>query len=513
VISIDVLSDDILLEVFDFYMDEDEDESAYSKREIEAWQSLVHVCRRWRSIVFGSPRRLNLRLLYTPGTPARDTLDVWPALPLFIRSYGGHSTEGVDNIVAVLERSDRVYEVNLWDIPSLHLEKVLTTMQEPFPELTFLRLRSADETVTVLPDSFLGGSASPLRRLILDGIPFPGLLKPLLSATRLTELQLSDIPHSGVSSEAIVAVLSTLTSLKYFWLEFQSPLSRPDRTSQRPPPLTRSVFPALVSFWFKGVSEYLEDIVARIDTPQLNLVNITFFNQIVFDTPQFIKFICRTPKLEAFDKAHVNFDAVRVKLSLERSSYGELNVAIPCREPDWQVSSLEQVCTSCLPPLSTLEYLYIYEAPESPPDWKNNIENAQWLELLHPFTAVVDLYLSQQFAQFIVPALQELVGGRTMEVLPALQNIFLELEYLTGPVHEGVGKFVSARQHSGHPIAVSRWKSDFDSADSEGYSGSEQGSDSKQDSDSDSDSDLEWYSGPERDSDSEWESNPERESD
>ena len=105
---------------------------------IEAWQSLVHVCRRWRSVVFGSPRRLNLRLVCTAKTPARDTLDVWPALPLVIRCNGDYPTESVDNIIAVLERSDRVCQINLMDVPSSHLEKVSAAMQEPFPELTHL---------------------------------------------------------------------------------------------------------------------------------------------------------------------------------------------------------------------------------------------------------------------------------------------------------------------------------------------------------------------------------------
>jgi hypothetical protein len=46
-VSIDVLPDEVLLEIFDFYVDEDE--SAYEipiyKEEVEAWQALVHVCR------------------------------------------------------------------------------------------------------------------------------------------------------------------------------------------------------------------------------------------------------------------------------------------------------------------------------------------------------------------------------------------------------------------------------------------------------------------------------------
>ena len=56
-ISIEMVHHDALLAIFDFYVDEDQEE----KQSIEAWQTLVHVCRRWRSIIFASPRRLNLR--------------------------------------------------------------------------------------------------------------------------------------------------------------------------------------------------------------------------------------------------------------------------------------------------------------------------------------------------------------------------------------------------------------------------------------------------------------------
>ena len=75
--------DDVLLEIFDFC-----GEAPFSKKEIEAWQILVHVHRRWRSAVFRSPHRLDLQLVCTAKTPARDTLDVWPALPIFIRCHG-----------------------------------------------------------------------------------------------------------------------------------------------------------------------------------------------------------------------------------------------------------------------------------------------------------------------------------------------------------------------------------------------------------------------------------------
>jgi hypothetical protein len=104
------------------------------------------------------------------------------------------------------------------------------------------------------------------------------------------------------------------------------------------------------------------------------------------------------------------------------------------------------------------EDLHIYQDPYSQPDWEDNIENSLWLELLHPFATVKNLYLSKEFALRIAPALQELVEGRTTEVLPSLQNIFVEELEPSGPVRESIGKFVVARQLSGRSVIVSLWE-------------------------------------------------------
>jgi hypothetical protein len=459
VILIDELPDDVLLAIFDFCVDKFQS----TKRQIQAWHPLVHVCQRWRGVVFGSPHRLNLRLFCTSRTPVRDTLDVWPPLPLVIQST---RIDCVDNVVAVLECRDRVDKIELDRVNSSPLGIFLAEMLEPFPELTCLRLLSRDKSVPVVPDSFLGGHAPRLQVFTLYGIPFPGLPRLLLSATHLVNLHLSNVPHSGyISPDAMANTLSTLTSLESLSLEFQSPRPHPDPASRRPPPTKRTTLPILSHFSFKGVCEYLEVLVARIDAPRVSL-SITFFNQIVFDTPQFTQFITRTPTLKALQDARVVFrdDAATVKFSSRTSGYGsveaKLEVLISCRELDWQVSSLEQVCT-LLPPLSTSEEFYVYRHPFSNPHRQDNIEDSLWLELLHPFMAVKNLYLCKEFAPRIVFALGELVGGGTTEVLPALQNIFLEEVQPSGPVQEGVGKLIAARELSGHPITVSFWERDL----------------------------------------------------
>jgi hypothetical protein len=68
------------------------------------------------------------------------------------------------------------------------------------------------------------------------------------------------------------------------------------------------------------------------------------------------------------------------------------------------------------------------------------------------------LYLSEKIAPRIAPALEELVGDRATEVLPALQNLFLEGLQPSEPVQEGIAKFIATRQLSGHPVTVSLWE-------------------------------------------------------
>ena len=136
-----------------------------------------------------------------------------------------------------------------------------------------------------IPESFLGGSAPRLQHLELEYIRFPGLPKLLLSAIDLVSLSVSKTPHSGyISPEAMARCLSTLTRLESLSLGFRSTLSRPVQETQRPHPPTRSALPALFVFQFAGVTEYLEDFVARIDAPLLHSFDIKFYDRITFDT-------------------------------------------------------------------------------------------------------------------------------------------------------------------------------------------------------------------------------------
>ena len=151
----------------------------------------------------------------------------------------------------------------------------------------------------------------------------------------------------------MITVLSALTRLESLHLQFQSPRSRPDQASQHPPSPTRTALPVLTKLKFKGASEYLEFLLDRVDVPQLSTLDINFFYQIlfdtdenvldpphhVFDTPQLLQFICRTPKLKVLENAHVIFEngAARVTLSSQTSGHREFTLEFSCEGSDWQL--------------------------------------------------------------------------------------------------------------------------------------------------------------------------------
>ena len=217
-----------------------------------------------------------------------------------------------------------------------------------------------------------------------------------------------------------------------------------------------NLLPVLTKLWFKGVSEYLEDLVARINAPLLDSLVITIYNQLILDTPQLTQLISRSSRFKARE-ARVIFNEREAWVTLPQTGNGALDMEISCRQTDWQLSSLAQICSSSFPRtlIPAVEHLYIHRGAW-PPDWQDDIEISQWLELLHPFTAVKDLYISEGLIPHIAPALKELVGERVSEVLPALQTLFLP-ETLLEPVQEAIGQFIAARQIAGQPITTSHW--------------------------------------------------------
>ncbi|KAH8981622.1 hypothetical protein EDB92DRAFT_1897019 [Lactarius akahatsu] len=291
-------------------------------------------------------------------------------------------------------------------------------MREPFPALTNLRLWSADlgATAPIISQGFLSESTR-LQKITLGSISFPTLPNLLLSCGDLISLRLMEIPNSGyISPEAMVAGLSSLSQLKTLEIGFSSPRSCSGR--RLPPPSIRSTISTLTEFTFKGSSEYLEDLVARMDTPSLHEFDILFFHQLIFDVPQLSQFICRTEGLGSPDKATVLSSEIAVSLRLlqvARSTGSPIvrsfSLNIPYKDLDWQISSVAQICLQSLPLLSGVKKLSIDSTAEQ-----------AVASLFRPFTAVEELCVSEPLGSQIALALAGATRQAEIQMLPALRS-------------------------------------------------------------------------------------------
>ena len=463
-LAIDTLTDDALVYVFDFYVAQ--------TSEVEAWHTLVHVCRRWRNLVFAFPRRLNLRIACTNETPVKKKLDIWPPLPIVISGrFHPIISANCDNIKAALEHHDRVCQITLYfDFCELEDIDIIASLEEPFPILTDLNLSVPTSSRPFAPDpsKFLSGSPR-LRSLTLSRFPeIPDLPKLLLSTPNLVILRVDkilDFFSNSFQFDEIVTVLSALTRLEQLDLH----VGYPKLETRRLSPLTPTTLPSLTRLKVRGDTEHVEDFIARIDAPLLDRLFISLFfshsdRDIVLDTPQLFRFISHMPKLQAPVEAHRGPDRAligfspgtfEIKFSFStRTSFHIFGLEIFCYEPERQFPCLTRFCRSAPFPLGLLEHLFIGDGHFFLLHGSHT-GNARWLELLRPFVSVKKLYLTKKFALHIAHALKELVGERVMEVFPILENVFIEEFKPVGRVNEAMRRFVAARQLAGHPIILS----------------------------------------------------------
>ncbi|KAH9964766.1 hypothetical protein BGW80DRAFT_1563227 [Lactifluus volemus] len=456
-VTIGSLPDNVLLEIFDLYIN-----TVLFKEAARNWEKLVHICRRWRYIIFESPIRLNLQLFCTKRSPVRELLDIWPPFPLIIQLCYGFSYDpgdSTDILIAALERRDRIREiqVHISDPQDDPCEQIITAMGEPFPALRSLSFKSFHQRVRL--DTLLNGSAPCLRDLSLRGISFPSLPQLLSSASDLTSLRLDNIPKSGyIPPEIMATSLSALPKLKSLTIDFDFPTSHPERRNRAPPPLTRFVLPALTSILFCGVSEYLEVLAARFDAPLLNEFNIRFFHRPVFYIPQTVRF------LSCLDSFNPSSQTLTINLwgflyiSLDSNTTHHFtnppilswHIMIMCIDPDSQVDSVTQICSQILPFRSSVTSLIIKYHGIS------NLDPTPWLQLFHSFPAVQSLQIPVELQPFVTSVLE----GPREESLPAAEVFPLlhSLSIVGLKPGESVQQPIqsSFRRRSGCTVAVSR---------------------------------------------------------
>jgi hypothetical protein len=183
---------------------------------------------------------------------------------------------------------------------------------------------------------------------------------------------------------------------------------------------------------------------------------------LIFDIPRLRNFINHTEGLKPFNQAAIEFSnwMIRIVFGPGSPPQFEFKLEIRCERLDWQLSSMTQIFSEQLPLLSYVEQLELRGFRGEGFEWKDDpdMDSAQWLELFRLFVTAQTLHVSERLVSPVARALQDLTEQTATEVLPVLGTLFLEGLQPSGPGHEAIKLFDTARQLSQQPVLIQRWE-------------------------------------------------------
>jgi hypothetical protein len=464
--SIHILDDDSLLNVFYHCQPVllDDDKTDDDTRVLLGgewgrerwWYMLTHVCRRWRELVLSSATHLGLCLVCTYGTPVARMLAHSPPLPLIVdyvdqdREMTVRDEEGI--LVALRHRS-RIRRIRL-RVPASNLRKLIRAIDEEFPMLEHLYLGPPTEYNMSLtfPPKF---QAPRLRYLLLKTFAFP-LGTPLLTtAVDLVTLSLNSIPpFAYFHPNDLLQRLTVMRQLEVLGISFQSPGLNIDSEEQPldNPSITPVTLPNLRWFGFQGTSTYLGALLPPMDTPLLEKLQITFFNEATFVVPYLLQHM-RTQRFR-FDNIRFWFYDGGVAawvFPYEGARTYAFCMHVICEQFDRQLSSMAQIFNVLRPLMSGVVHLILHSSGNSSSMGSYEARRRQWRELLRSFGNVKTLRVPNGLIGELSRILR--LGDPTLEVLPELEELVCPTRGSSGVAF---GPFIHARNAAGNPVRLVR---------------------------------------------------------
>ena len=464
--TIDKLSEDVLLEIFDAYRQLYESSPRYAKvwNGRDGWFKLTHVCRSWRRLVHLSPSRLHVHFLFMPRRSSRVTmLKNLPPFPILVDYYFAEWTERELNLaLAAIRHRDRVRGISLRRRQYTDMTKILRALSRPFPELESLEIRSTYDQYfeLTLPPTFLSGSASCLRRLTLHDVVPKSLSSPLSTATGLVELSLLlRVSYGALPETSFISNLQRMPCLRRLELRLKDSHHTIISDSPQPPTVSGDIVPLpnLIQFTFTGQQIYLEAFVAVLAAPSPQHLDTEVSGATdAFPIPHLCRFICDTDnqfilvRLDFYDY-QLQFTAKMRSQSVHAQPF---RIVIP--EP----VSLEEVGNRLSEPLATVEELVV--------GWYVNGErHVQWHKFFDHMQQVKLIQVPLQVAHGVAESLQ--VGQNpVMDALPALERVNVDMTQWhfsshranrNSQYHETIPDafepLIAAREKVGHPITLS----------------------------------------------------------
>jgi hypothetical protein len=400
---------------------------------------------------------LGMHILCTHGTPAVDSLDHLPPLPLFI-NYRDTATTISQHDESAMSHAlllwDRVRHIDL-HLPPRILHNKLLLMDDAFSMLDTLSLSSStkEDTSLVLPKTF---HAPNLRHLTLLGINLPERLRLLSSTVSLVTLVLTDIRASGYfSPRPLVAHLWSLLHLEELSIGFSIPIPGPgDERVLLDNPRTPLTLRSLKRFRFRGVSAYLECLLAQITAPLLERLDITLFNQIAIELPHLSHLLNTTEtfKLPAATVFFGNEVSIITDHDLTQRQEGPFTLRVRCKELDWQIDCIAQICCALRSTLFDVQKLKLgYDGSMMPIKWEDGeIDGTTWHELLRSFIGVNGLRICEALSKELSRALQVYELSLDPGLLPCLQ----EIQFYEKRADNLFNSFANARQVADRPVRL-----------------------------------------------------------
>jgi hypothetical protein len=258
----------------------------------------------------------------------------------------------------------------------------------------------------------------------------------------------------------LVKQLQGLPHLEELSIGFAIPIPLPSAEGELlPAPIPPVTHPSLRRLTFRGVSVYLDNLVAQINAPLLERLDLTLFFEVAFTLVNMTEFIRRT---EGFASGCLDFrvifkkDGVHVDAGHKKSGYHEpwdikaLSVYVNCESLDWQIDSATQVCRALGKVVSTVEVLSLdLDVDAMPSDWENMLDDMLWHELLLPFTGAKRLYIGSSLTLELSRTLASVIGDLVLDLLPELQELEVPVTIDQATLYS---MFLHARESVGRPV-------------------------------------------------------------
>jgi hypothetical protein len=287
-LTINRIPDELLVEIVDFYRQ-------HNVHNYQWWFKLIHVCKRWRAVIFASFFRLGLCFVLKPkmGGHMKTIMSRhFPPLPIQIK-YDKRdqnlTPKDMSRVLAALKRPDRIRGISFTG-NSDNIGKLFKATKCPFPALESLELYVERCTTLSIPVTFLKGSDLHLRTLSLRHFSLSSTSRFISSIPTLTHLSLVLFADIGLPSAMLqffsnLQGMPCLSHLDLGVTRYITDLVQPTKPKDNFP------LSKLTSFRYHGHSAFLNTLMAEFVAPSLRDVDIQLQDTTLPPIPYLPQFI------------------------------------------------------------------------------------------------------------------------------------------------------------------------------------------------------------------------------